>query len=115
MNKWISVKDKLPKEGDFVACVNLEGYINCQYGYNSHTAYVSNNEFLNEKIKIARYENNHFVYEELRRSDHSENGFCQITMNAKGEITHWVKIPFPPKFSKNELKKIRNESMRFTT
>ena len=69
VQKWISVKDRLPEEGEYVLCV-LKGF---NYG---------------GKIQVCK-----FVpadkFKDKPYFEHFRNGFPSVT--------HWLPIPVPPK------------------
>ena len=74
VQKWISVKDRLPEEGEYVLCV-LKGF---NYG---------------GKIQVCK-----FVpadkFKDKPYFEHFRNGFPSVT--------HWMPLPEPPEVRRND-------------
>lgn len=105
--KWISVKDKLPKipKGDYAVAVLVATYDSCYeslcrgYGYNVHEGMFGKRK-KNELFKGSK--KNDFIELYL-----GKDFYWGPTIDP---VTHWMYLPKPPKYeyTEGELKKFND-------
>lgn len=75
---WISVKDRMPSDGEYVLCYHLD----------------------DDHITVGYFEseNVQFYIESDGSKFYTDSGWeTQIPWAQKGDVTHWMPLPKPPK------------------